>query len=107
MAADANRSVTHEDVESLAEKLEAFGAGLSEGERAVLTRVISTAAVATEQAEEVQGYGVGFSNALALNLARGSSFNGSALIPSQTPVINPGSLCAKDEELFQGFNLKR
>jgi hypothetical protein len=89
---------TREDVESLAEKLDAFAASLNDGERALLSRVIATAALATDTSEAE------FSGPLAANLARGANFAEGELAVPKVPVINPGKLRAKDEELFQSLS---
>jgi hypothetical protein len=101
MADEGTGPIAREDIESLAEKLDAFAAGLTEGERRARARVIATAAVATEGGSgSVEGYA--FSSPLALNLGRAASLDLSPSGPD-VGVINPGKIRAKDVNLFQGF----
>ncbi|MHB8576422.1 MAG: hypothetical protein ACYDCQ_13940 [Dehalococcoidia bacterium] len=56
MSGEQTNTMTEADVESLADKLAAFGAMLPSGEQAVLRRLVSGAVRAAEAGSEVQGY---------------------------------------------------
>lgn len=91
-------SVEHEDIESLAEKLDALAASMTEGERAALARVILNAA-SVSKAES--GPVLQFSGPLATSLAQGANFTGTGQAPPVIP-ISPGELRSKERVYFRG-----
>src|SRR5687767_14857940 len=100
MADDRDLEVSTSDIESLAEKLDAFAPSLSGNEREILSHVIR---VAAQQAEaEVTGFALSeFRTPLASMLGRGVSATPTgATIPgagqSGYPDLNPGGIRAKN-----------
>lgn len=88
--------VHHEDIESLAEKLDALAATMTLGERAALARVILNAASAS-RSEKVSE----FSGPLATSLAVGANFTRKGQGPPVAP-ITAGELRSKDRVFFRG-----
>ncbi len=97
--ADEDLQVTQADVESLAEKLDAFAPSLSTNEREILSWVLRKAAMDAE--DEVVGFAASsFGSPLGATLGRGIGLgpNGANLKgvgPAGMPNLNPGSLRAK------------
>jgi hypothetical protein len=97
--ADESLEVNSEQVEALAEKLEAFASSLTVEEREILSYVLNEAA--SNAGEEVTGYAFEqFSSPVASNLGRGVNMTGGvASLPLAGPgleKIKPGSLRAKE-----------
>lgn len=94
--------VKKEDIDSLAEKLDALAATMTEGERAALARVILNAAAATRSQDTSSQVLPGFAGPLASNLAMGSNFTpegqGQPIVP-----ISPGQLRSKERVFFRGI----
>ncbi len=91
-------TVGREDIESLAEKLDALAVTLNEGERAALARVILNAASAS-RTEKVSD----FTGPLATSLGVGANFTpkgqGSPVAP-----ITPAELRSKERVFFRGVS---
>jgi hypothetical protein len=103
MASPESRDITKEDIESLAEKLDAFAASLPTTERSLLALAISNAARAKAPREKAERFG----NPFASTLGEAVSFaEGRLQVPAKIPTLNPGKLRAKDDDEFQGFSRK-
>jgi hypothetical protein len=91
-------SVRHEDIESLAEKLDALAASMREGERVALARVILNAAsVSKSESDPV----LQFSGPLATSLAQGANFTKDGQLRPIIP-ISLGELRSKERVYFRG-----
>jgi hypothetical protein len=87
--------ITREDVESLAEKLDALAHTLSSAERTLLGLAVTYAA------DAATGQGVRahtLSTPLATRLALAAKFAPDHMLVPNIPKINPGKLRAKDPE---------
>jgi len=91
--------VHHEDIEALAEKLDALAASLTAGERAALARVILNAA---SVARSESGPVLQFSGPLATSLAVGANFTETGQSKPIVP-ISAGELRSKDRAFFPGI----
>ena len=95
--------VRKQDIDSLAEKLDALAATMTDGERAALARVILNAASATRSQDTSNQVLPGFAGPLASNLAIGSNFRpegqGQPIVP-----ISPGQLHSKERVFFRGVS---
>ena len=89
-------AVRREDIESLAEKLDALAVTMSMGERAALARVILNASTAA-RSERVPD----FSGPLASSLAIGANFTPDGQGQPVRPIA-PGELHSKERVLFRG-----
>ena len=89
-------AVSHEDIESLAEKLDTLAATLTEGERAALARVILNAASVWRPKTVPE-----FSGPLATSLAVGANFTPKGQATPVAP-ITPSQLRSKDRVFFRG-----
>ncbi len=89
-------AVRREDIESLAEKLDALALTMSIGERAALARVILNASTAA-RTERVPD----FSGPLASSLAVGANFTPAGQGKPVAPIA-PGELHSKERVLFRG-----
>ena len=91
-------AVRRQDIESLAEKLDALAASMTEGERAAFARVILNAASVAKSASQPV---LTFSGPLATSLALGANFTEGAQATPVVP-ITLGELRAKDRAYFRG-----
>ena len=91
-------SIRHEDIESLAEKLDALAASMKEGERVALARVILNAASTSKSETKPVSQ---FSGPLATSLARGANFKEDGQLPPTVP-ISLGELRSKERVYFRG-----
>jgi hypothetical protein len=98
MSTHEHKYITKEDIESLAEKLDAFAASLSSAERSLLGVTVYHAAKAAEQ-HGVKSHH--FSTPFATSLGLAVKFSEHHLLVPNIPTINPGKLLAKDDGPFQ------
>ena len=103
MEQENKNRISREDVEALAERLEAFAASLPVAERALLGLAISNGARANEhQRPEERRHR--FSSPLANLIAQATDFaEGRMTVPESIVTINPGKLRAKNDEEFLDF----
>jgi len=95
MDAADHKYITREDVESLAEKLDALALTLNAAERTLLGLAVGHAA---EAAAGQGAKGPAFSTPLAARLALATKFTPDHMLVPNIPKINPGKLRAKDPE---------
>jgi hypothetical protein len=106
MTETEGKPITRQDLEALAEKLEAFAASLPTTERSLLGLAISNAARSMEKTERVDQ--THFATPLSKLLAQATNFaEGRLSVPESVIKINPGKLRAKEEEEFHGFGNRR
>jgi hypothetical protein len=105
--ADEDLVVTQADVESLAEKLDAFAPSLSTNEREILSWVIRRAAA--DAGDEVVGFAASsYNSPLSATISRGIEMGPAGAIlpgmgPGGIPDLNPGKLRGKTSPNKPGF----